>query len=165
MLELRNISFSVPESDSGSESPKLRRIVDDVGFTFERGGFYAITGPNGSGKSTLAKLIMGINESTQGKIIFDGKDITKMPIHERSKAGIVYGFQHPARFKGTTFRDLLSIALGTDDEDQLTKIIARVGGCSMDFLEKPVDSRLSGGGDQEDRTGHRDCQKSAAGHL
>ena len=81
----------------------------------------------------------------KGQIIFDGKDITKLPIHERSKAGIVYGFQHPARFKGTTFRDLLSIALGTDDEDQLTKIIARVGVCSMDFLDKPVDSRLSGG--------------------
>ena len=36
MLELRNICFSVPESDSGSESPKLQTIIDDVGFTFEQ---------------------------------------------------------------------------------------------------------------------------------
>jgi Fe-S cluster assembly ATP-binding protein len=145
MLELRNISFSVPESDSQSASPKLKTIIDDVSFTFKKGGFYAITGPNGSGKTTIAKLIMGINASTHGQIIYNGEDITGLPIHERSKAGIVYGFQHPARFKGTTFRDLLSIALGDDDDNQLANIIARVGVCSMDFLDKPVDSKLSGG--------------------
>jgi Fe-S cluster assembly ATP-binding protein len=145
MLELRNIGFSVPESDSGSQPPPMQTIIDNVTFTFEKGGFYAITGPNGSGKTTIAKLIMGINESTQGQIIFNGTDITHLPINERSNAGIVYGFQHPARFKGTTFRDLLSIALGTDDDNQLAEIIARVGVCSMDFLDKPVDSKLSGG--------------------
>ncbi len=55
------------------------------------------------------------------------------------------GFQHPARFKGTTFRDLLAIASGQDDEDTLARIISRVGICSMDFLDKPVDAKLSGG--------------------
>ncbi len=108
-------------------------------------GVYAITGPNGSGKTTIAKLIMGINELTSGKIVFNGTDISRLPINERSNAGIVYGFQHPARFKGTTFRDLLSISLGSDDEEKLVDIISRVGVCSMDFLDKPVDSKLSGG--------------------
>ncbi len=145
MLELQNIVFKVPDAESASESPSFKTIINDVSFTFESGGFYAITGPNGSGKTTIAKLIMGINELTDGKIIFDGKDISKLPINERSRGGIVYGFQNPARFKGTTFRDLLSIAAGTDDEDQLAHIIARVGICSMDFLDKPVDSKLSGG--------------------
>jgi Fe-S cluster assembly ATP-binding protein len=145
MLELRNIGFSVPESTPASDHPTIRTIIDDLTFTFEPGGFYAITGPNGSGKTTIAKLIMGINASTQGQIIFGGRDITELPINERSKAGIVYGFQHPARFKGTTLRDLLSIAVGTDDENTLAGIIARVGVCSMDFLDKPVDSKLSGG--------------------
>lgn len=68
-----------------------------------------------------------------------------MPVHERARAGIAYGFQHPARFKGTLFRDLLAIALGDDDEEKLVRIIARIGICSMDFLDKPVDSKLSGG--------------------
>jgi Fe-S cluster assembly ATP-binding protein len=72
MLELRNIGFSVPAKDSESDSPNQKTIVDDVSFTFEQGGFYAITGPNGSGKSTIAKLIMGINPSTRGQIIYDG---------------------------------------------------------------------------------------------
>ena len=145
MLELQNISFKAPEAESKSDSPAMRTIVNDVSFTFEPGKFYAITGPNGSGKTTVAKLIMGINELSSGKILFEGNDITQMPINERSQAGIVYGFQSPARFKGTTFRDLLSIAAGTDDEDELVKIIARVGVCSLDFLDKPVDSKLSGG--------------------
>ncbi|MCB2169210.1 MAG: ATP-binding cassette domain-containing protein [Deltaproteobacteria bacterium] len=145
MLKLQNMTFKVPETDSDSGDPSLRTIIDDISFTFESGRFYAITGPNGSGKSTLAKLIMGINAPTKGDIIFNGRNITEMPIDERSKAGIVYGFQHPARFKGTTFRDLLSIALGTDDEDKLARVMARVGVCSMDFLDKAVDSKLSGG--------------------
>jgi Fe-S cluster assembly ATP-binding protein len=145
MLELKNITYRVPESDAGTQSPADRTIIHDLSFTFEAGGFYAVTGPNGSGKTTLAKLIMGINELSSGKILFNGADISKLPIHERSNAGIVYGFQHPARFKGTTFRDLLSIAAGSDDEEILAKIIARVGVCSLEFLDKRVDNKLSGG--------------------
>jgi len=145
MLELKNLKFEAPEADTGEEAPPLRTIINDISFTFEAGGFYAITGPNGSGKTTIAKLIMGINELTSGQIMLDGADISQKPIHERSQAGIVYGFQNPARFKGTTFRDLLSIAAGTDDEERLVQIIARVGICSLDFLDKPVDNKLSGG--------------------
>lgn len=145
MLQLEDITFTVPASDSGAEPPTEQTIVSNVSFTFEPGGFYAITGPNGSGKTTIAKLIMGINELTSGKIIFNGKDISRLSINERSNAGIVYGFQHPARFKGTTFRDLLSISLNSDDEEKLLEIISRVGVCSLDFLDKPVDSKLSGG--------------------
>jgi Fe-S cluster assembly ATP-binding protein len=145
MLELKNITYRVPESDAVTQSPADRTIIHDLSFTFEAGGFYAVTGPNGSGKTTLAKLIMGINTLTSGKILFNGSDISTLPIHERSNAGIVYGFQHPARFKGTTFRDLLSIAAGTDDEEKLAEIISRVGVCSLEFLDKRVDSKLSGG--------------------
>jgi len=142
MIELKNITFTVPKTEDGSTQ---RTIIDNLSFTFENGRFYAITGPNGSGKTTLAKLIMGINPITSGSVILDGKDITSMSITDRAKAGIAYGFQSSARFKGTTFRDLLSIAAGTDNEGKLAQIIARVGICSMDFLDKPVDAKLSGG--------------------
>jgi len=142
MIELKNITFTVPATEDGGAK---RTIIDNLSFTFEKGRFYAITGPNGSGKTTLAKLIMGINPITSGAVILDGKDITSLSITDRAKAGIAYGFQSSARFKGTTFRDLLSIAAGTDNEGRLAQIIARVGICSMDFLDKPVDSKLSGG--------------------
>lgn len=144
MLELRNLFFSIPEPVDGNGNQK-HHIINDINFTFEKEKFYAITGPNGSGKTTLAKLIMGINPTTSGSIIFDGTDITDLSITDRAKAGIAYSFQHPARFKGVTFRDLLSIASGSEEELKLLKLIKRVGICSLSFLDKAVDSKLSGG--------------------
>jgi Fe-S cluster assembly ATP-binding protein len=141
MLELKDLRFSVPPS----EETEGKTIIDGIDFTFTDGGFYAVTGPNGSGKTTVAKLIMGILTPTGGEIRLDGKDITNADLTERAKMGIAYSFQHAARFKGITFRDLLSIAAETDDEDALVDLIARVGICSRDFLDKPVDTKLSGG--------------------
>lgn len=142
MLELKNLSFIVPENE---ENNSFRNIIDGIDFTFEDGKFYAITGPNGSGKTTLAKLIMGINPVTKGAIFFNGEDISNRTITERAKAGIAYSFQQPARFKGITFRDLLAIATGIDDEHKLLDVLRRVGICPLSFLDKEVDAKLSGG--------------------
>jgi Fe-S cluster assembly ATP-binding protein len=141
MLELKNLYFTVEQSEGGG----TRNIIDGMNFTFEDGKFYAITGPNGSGKTTLAKLIMGINPATQGEIIFNGTNISGLSIAQRAKAGIAYSFQHPARFKGITFRDLLAIATGVEDEHKLLEIVRRVGICPLSFLDKEVDAKLSGG--------------------
>ena len=144
MLAVKNLIFSARDagSDGGAGS---RTIIDNISFTFEKGKFYAITGPNGSGKTTMAKLIMGINKPDSGHIFLDGKDITDLSVTERARAGIAYSFQNPARFKGTTCRDLISIAAKTEDEEKIREIITRVGICPMDFLDKPVDAKLSGG--------------------
>ena len=143
MLELKNLYFTVPASNNGNAGH--RNIIDGINFNFEKGKFYVITGPNGSGKTTLAKLVMGINPISQGKIIFEGKDISSLSITERAKSGIAYSFQQPARFKGITFHDLLSIATGIADKKKLLEIVSRVGICPLSFLDKEVDSKLSGG--------------------
>lgn len=143
MLELRNLYYTVNgEGEAGDET---RNIIDGLNFKFERGKMYAITGPNGSGKTTTAKMIMGINQASSGNIVFNGRDITDLSISERAMLGIRYGFQNPARFKGITFRDLLAISAGTDDDAKLIKLLSRVGICTTDFLDKMVDSKLSGG--------------------
>ncbi len=144
MLHLENLTFSIDTEDEKGH-PEKKEIIRGVTCTFEKGKFYAVTGPNGSGKTTLSKLIMGINPVTSGTIIFEGTDITEMSITDRARAGIAFSFQHPARFKGMTFRDLLSIAAGTSDEEVLVRLLTRVGICSLDFLDKQVDSKLSGG--------------------
>lgn len=144
MLELKNLSFSVTQKDEKNNDQQLD-IIKDINFKFEKGKFYAITGPNGSGKTTLAKLIMGINRATSGNIFFEGKDITGLSITDRAMAGIAYSFQHPARFKGVTFRDLLAISSQTEDEEKLLSMVRRVGICPLSFLDKPVDATLSGG--------------------
>lgn len=145
MLEVKNLVFYAKETESNTDTPKKRAIINNVSFKFEKGKFYAITGPNGSGKTTLAKLIMGINKADSGEILLNGKDITTLSITDRARAGIAYSFQNPARFKGTTCRDLIAIAAKTDDEMKIREIITRVGICSMDFLDKAVDTKLSGG--------------------
>ena len=144
MIRLENLRFTSTEDESGAQGGG-RTIIDGMDYTFEKGKFYGITGPNGSGKTTLAKLIMGIFPLTSGNLYLDGENISGLSISERAKYGIAYSFQHPARFKGMTFRQLLTIAAGIDDEDQLVEILARVGICSLDYLEKDVDSKLSGG--------------------
>ena len=143
MIKLEKIKFVSTEDESGAQDG--RTIIGGMDYTFEKGKFYAITGPNGSGKTTLAKLIMGIFPLTSGTLYLDGENISGLSISERAKQGIAYSFQHPARFKGMTFRQLLTIAAGTDDENQLVEILARVGICSLDYLEKDVDAKLSGG--------------------
>lgn len=140
MLELKHISFNVAD-DKGEKD-----IIKDVSLTVEDGKFLVITGPNGGGKSTLAKLIMGIEQPTGGQIIWNGQDITNLSITERAKLGIGYAFQHPPRFKGLSVRDLLSIAHGSDlPEDQCCAYLTQVGLCSKDYLNRQVDSSLSGG--------------------
>ncbi len=140
MLELKNISFNVADEKGEKD------IITDVSLTLEDGKFLVITGPNGGGKSTLAKLIMGIEKPTGGQIIWNGTDITNMSITERAKLGIGYAFQQPPRFKGLSVRDLLSLAHGSDlPEDQCCAYLTQVGLCSKDYLNRQVDSSLSGG--------------------
>ena len=140
MLELKNISFTVNDGTNDLN------IVNDVSLEIPDGKFVVITGPNGGGKSTLARLIMGIEKPTSGKIIFNGTDITDMSVTERAKIGIGYAFQQPPRFKGLTVRSLLSLAHGSElPEDQCCSYLTKVGLCSRDYLNREVDTSLSGG--------------------
>ena len=140
MLQVEHLSYDVVEEGKQSE------ILSDVSFTVNDGEMLVITGPNGGGKSTLAKLIMGIEKPTGGRILFNGQDITDLPIYERSKLGIGYAFQTPARFKGMTVRKLLSLASGKElPPDECSQYLTAVGLCSADYLNREVDSSLSGG--------------------
>lgn len=140
MLELKNLSFTA-EGEHGTVN-----ILRDISLSIENKKFIVITGPNGGGKTTLAKTIMGINQPTSGSIIFDGTDITDLPVSERAKLGISYGFQQPPRFKGMKVKDLLSIAAGEKlGHDKACSYLTKVGLCARDYLERDVDTSLSGG--------------------
>ena len=143
MLELQNLTFEVPISEGAKET---KTIIDDLTLTIDDDRFTVITGPNGGGKSTLAKLIMGIEKPTSGRIIFDGTDITDMPISDRAKLGIGYGFQQPARFKGMKVKKLLDLAAGKKlPMLACNEYLSKVGLCSANYLTREVDKNLSGG--------------------
>lgn len=142
MLEIRDVSFSV----SDEERDKEKGILEHVSFTLEDNKFVAITGPNGGGKSTLAKIIAGIEKPTQGRIFFDGQDITDWSITDRAKAGISYAFQQPVRFKGVTVFDLINLAAGKEISlSGACQYLSEVGLCAKDYINREVNSSLSGG--------------------
>ena len=144
MLELRNISFQVP--DERSRNQKEKGILKDVSMTLEDNKFVVITGPNGGGKSTLAKIIAGIEKPTSGQIFWDGQDITDMSITDRAKLGISYAFQQPVRFKGVTVFDLIRLAAGKEiSVTDACQYLSKVGLCAKDYIKREVNGSLSGG--------------------
>ncbi len=141
MLELKNISFSVDTPEGRND------IIKDISLTVEDGKLLVLTGPNGGGKTTLAKIIMGLVTPTSGQILWNGEDVTGLNITERAKKGISYGFQQPPRFKGIKVRDLLSIASGKRilPKTEACSYLTQVGLCANDYLDRDVDTSLSGG--------------------
>lgn len=139
MLELQHISYDV-EQDGDNKG-----ILRDINLKItER--FVAITGPNGGGKSTLAKVIAGIYAPTQGRILFQGEDITGLSITERARLGISFAFQQPVRFKGLTVKDLITLASGKDiGVSEACNYLSEVGLCAKDYIDREVDASLSGG--------------------
>ncbi|MEM4510368.1 MAG: ABC transporter ATP-binding protein [Pyrobaculum sp.] len=78
------------------------RAVDGVSLELDRGEFLAVVGPNGSGKTTLLNLINGVYFPDEGKIIYEGVDITKTPPYKRAKMGMARAFQVPRPFPDLT---------------------------------------------------------------
>ncbi len=139
MLELKNVSFSIEENGI------KKRIINDISLKIDD-NFTAITGPNGSGKSTLAKLAMGLEKPESGQILFKGQDITNLSISERANLGISFAFQQPVKFKGITVFDLISLAAGKKlTIDEACEYLSQVGLCAMDYVDRELDSSLSGG--------------------
>ena len=136
LLELKDICFTRDN----------RKILDHINLDIDIEKFVAITGPNGSGKSTLVKIIMGIEKPDSGRVIFDGKDITDMPINERAKIGMSFAFQQPVKFKGITVYDLLKIAAKKEiNKAQACEVLSKVGLCAKEYVDREVNGSLSGG--------------------
>lgn len=136
MLELKDISFSRDN----------KKILNNINLKLEDDKFYVITGPNGSGKSTLAKIIMGLEKQDSGKIIFNGKDISKYSIDKRAKLGIGFAFQNPVKFKGITVYDLLKISAKKDiTKIEACEILSKVGLCAKEYVDREINASLSGG--------------------
>ena len=140
MLEIKDLSFDVPENDASKE------IIHHLNLRVDAGKFVVITGPNGGGKSTLARLIMGIEKPSAGQILFDGQDITDLDITGRARLGISFAFQQPVRFKGIRVQDLLRLASGRRlSVSEACNYLSEVGLCARDYIDREINSSLSGG--------------------
>ena len=87
------------------------RVLHDVSIEVREGETVALLGTNGNGKSTLINCVSGSLPVDGGRILFEGRDITTMPAHRRTRLGIVRSFQIPKPFTSMTVLDNLGIPL------------------------------------------------------
>lgn len=102
MLELKELRVEV----SGKE------ILHGVNLKINKAETHVLFGPNGAGKTTLLMSIMGFPEYkiTGGQIIFNGEDVTHLPLHERARKGIGMSFQRPPTIKGLKTHQIIELS-------------------------------------------------------
>jgi len=105
--------------------------VDGVDFTLPAGDIRALIGPNGAGKTTLVSLLCGRVAPSEGRVLFDGRDITAMPAHRRVDLGIAYTFQITSVFANLSVYDNVALAAQRHAGDALrretTALLEKVG--------------------------------------
>ncbi|MFN4140422.1 ABC transporter ATP-binding protein [Aestuariivirga sp.] len=84
--------------------------VNDLSFDVAEGEVLGIGGPNGAGKTTLFDMISGLSPATSGEVLFDGRDITRLPPEAICHAGIARTFQLNASFESLSVRDNVRVA-------------------------------------------------------
>ncbi len=85
--------------------------LKDVSFTVARGEILGLIGPNGAGKSTLLNLINGIFSPSEGRVLFQGRDVTGLRPHEIAQRGVARVLQTPRSFASMTV--LENVAIGS----------------------------------------------------
>jgi len=85
--------------------------TDDVGLSVNDGEIHAVIGPNGAGKTTLIAQLAGELAPDAGTIRFDGRDVTRLPAHERSRLGLARSFQVTSIFRNFTVLDNVALAV------------------------------------------------------
>ena len=103
LLEINDLHVNVEDKE----------ILHGVNLSVGTDEVHVLMGPNGTGKSTLGYAITGHPRYTvtSGKILFDGEDITEMPVNERAKKGIFLSFQNPLEVPGVTLSSFIRSAL------------------------------------------------------
>ncbi|MFA0747101.1 MAG: hypothetical protein EORIYHIE_000970 [Candidatus Fervidibacter sp.] len=124
-----------------------RYILKQVNLTVRRGEIHGIIGLNGAGKSSLAYTIMGCFDyrPDEGRILFEGKDITQLSITERARLGITLAWQEPARFEGLRVSTYLSLGMPQPDRARIMEALEAVALPPSAYMHRFVDQTLSGG--------------------
>ncbi len=85
------------------------RALNDVSFAAGEGEITAIIGPNGAGKTSLFNSISGFYKPSAGRVVFEGEDISRAPVHRRAGLGLARTFQNVALFRGMTVLDNIKL--------------------------------------------------------
>jgi len=108
------------------------RALDGVGLTAEPGRVTGLIGPNGAGKSTLFDVVCGLRRPSSGRVLLDGRDVTRMGPARRARHGLARTFQRLELFGRLSVRDNLLVAAELGPERRrasqvAAEILARLG--------------------------------------
>ncbi len=92
---------------------KGRKVVQEVDVNVRPGEIVGLLGPNGAGKTTSFYMIVGLVRPTAGKVFFNGKNVTSVPMYKRARMGMGYLSQEPSIFRKLTVRDNVMSILET----------------------------------------------------
>ena len=90
-----------------------RAVVNEISITIAQRSIVGLLGRNGAGKTTTFRMIMGMVTPNAGSVVFQGQDITKLPMYKRARLGIGYLSQEPSIFQRLSVRDNLYAILET----------------------------------------------------
>ena len=85
--------------------------LDQTSLSVQSGEIHALIGPNGAGKTTLIHHISGAMHADAGRIVFDGHDVTQLPLHQRARQGLVRSYQITSVFPHLSVQDNLALAI------------------------------------------------------
>lgn len=95
----------VVTAESLVKSYRRRRVVDEVSFQVQPGEIFGLLGPNGAGKTTTFNMISGRIRAESGRVLLEGMDVTRLPMHRRARLGLGYLPQEASIFRRLTVRE------------------------------------------------------------
>ena len=90
-----------------------RAVVDGVSIVIGQCSIVGLLGRNGAGKTTTFRMVVGMITPDQGSVVFEGRDITKLPMYKRARMGLGYLSQEPSIFQRLSVRENLNAILET----------------------------------------------------
>jgi Fe-S cluster assembly ATP-binding protein len=124
-----------------------KKLIENLNLVIGKGEVHALLGVNGSGKTSLMMTIMGFSDYkiTNGKIYFEGQDITDLDITERSRLGIGIAMQRPPTIRGVNLENIFEYIIGKniDEVEDLNYIMEEFS--MKKFLNRNINDGLSGG--------------------
>ncbi|HEY8555091.1 MAG TPA: LPS export ABC transporter ATP-binding protein [Burkholderiales bacterium] len=105
--------MSVLATENLSKQYNGRLVVDGVSLEVRGGEIVGLLGPNGAGKTTCFYMIVGLVPVDRGRIVLDGRDVTRLPMHQRARLGVGYLPQEPSVFRHLTAADNIRAILET----------------------------------------------------
>jgi lipopolysaccharide export system ATP-binding protein len=94
-----------------SKKYKSRTVVHDISLQIKSGEVVGLLGPNGAGKTTSFYMMVGLVPLDHGRILLDGKDLSRLPIHLRARMGLSYLPQEPSIFRKMTVAENIKAIL------------------------------------------------------